>query len=77
LILDFKEIQRFIPGFIFNEYGQLTGNYVRFDDVFCVAEGGRIQIWLNRESYDAKDPERLICDYEEKVIRRLITDQIA
>ncbi|HEY6327768.1 MAG TPA: hypothetical protein VI756_00410 [Blastocatellia bacterium] len=76
MVIDFKEIQRFIPGFVFNEYGQLTGNYVRYEDVFCVAENGRIQVWLNHDAYDAKDPDRLICDYEEKTIRKLIADQI-
>lgn len=74
--IEFKEIQRFIPGFVFNEYGQLTGNYVKYEDVFCVAEDGRIQIWLDRESYNLKDPDRLICDYEEKVIRKLIANEI-
>jgi len=77
LVLDFKEIQRLIPGFVFNEYGQLTGNYVRFDDIYCVAEDGRVRIWLNRESYEANDPDRLICDYEEKIIRQLIAENIA
>jgi len=76
LKIEFKEIQRFIPGFVFNEYGQLTGNYVKYEDVFCVAEDGRIQIWLDRESYNLKDPDRLICDYEEKVIRKLIANEI-
>jgi hypothetical protein len=76
LTIDFKEIQRFIPTFVFNEYGQLTGNYVRYDEIFCVAENSRMQVWLNRESYEAKDPERLICDYEEKIIRKLIAGEI-
>src|SRR5690349_24062087 len=65
LVIDFKEIHPYIPGFVFNEYGQLTGNYVHYDKILCVSEKGRIQIWLDRESYDAQDPEKLICDYDE------------
>jgi hypothetical protein len=66
MIIDFKRIQPLIPPYIFNEYGQLTGNYVHFDKIVCVRESGRIQIWLDWEAYEAKDPERLICDYDEK-----------
>lgn len=76
MIIDFKEIQPLIPGFVFNEYGQLTGNYVRFDDIVCVSEKGRIKIWLNQEACDAQDPERLICDYDEKTIREIIASSI-
>ncbi len=74
--IDFKDIQPLVPGYLFNEYGQLTGNYVHYADIYCVAEDGRIQIWLNRESYDARDPERLICDYDETLIRGILTKSI-
>jgi len=76
LIIDFKEIQPYIPAFVFNEYGQLTGNYVHFNKIVCVSENGRIRIWLDQESHDAQDAERLICDYDEQVIRGLIASQI-
>jgi hypothetical protein len=65
LIIEFKEIRHLIPNYIFNEYGQLTGNYVRGDEIVCEKIDGRVKIWLNREAFDAKDPERLICDYAE------------
>jgi hypothetical protein len=76
VVIDFKEIQPYIPGFVFNEYGQLTGNYVHYDKILCVSEKGRIQIWLDRESYDAQDLEKLICDYDEQVLRGIIASQI-
>jgi len=76
LRISFKDIQPLIPGYIFNEYGQLTGNYVRYDDIYCVAEKGRIQIWLNKESFEAQDPERLICDYDEEVFREMLSKSI-
>jgi len=69
LIISFDEIKHFIPGYVFNEYGQLTGNYVHYDQIVCVSENGRIQIWLDHESWEAKDPERLICDYDESLLR--------
>ncbi|HKV39243.1 MAG TPA: hypothetical protein VJX67_08525 [Blastocatellia bacterium] len=76
MIIDFKEILTLIPGFVFNEYGQLTGNYVRYDEIVCVAEDGRIKIWLNQDAYEANDAERLICDYDEKVIRGVIAGSV-
>jgi hypothetical protein len=76
MIIDFKEIQPLIPGYIFNEYGQLTGNYVYYDQIFCVVENGRMQVWLNKDAYEDKDAERLICDYDEQVIRGVIADKI-
>jgi hypothetical protein len=76
LEISFKDIQPFIPGYVFNEYGQLTGNYVHYADVYCVAENGRLQVWLSKESYEARDPDRLICDYDEKVIREMMSDSI-
>ena len=76
MIINFKDIQPFIPNYIFNEYGQLTGNYVYYDKIVCVAENGRLQIWLDKEAYDLKDPEKLICDYEEQVIRTAITEAL-
>jgi hypothetical protein len=66
MIINFERIRYLIPGWIFNEYGQLTGNYVRADQIVCVSENGRIQVWLNEEAYEMKDPEKLICDYDEK-----------
>src|SRR5215470_14747288 len=55
LEISFTDIQPLIPGYVLNEYGQLTGNYVHYSDIYCVAENGRIQIWLNKESYEAQD----------------------
>jgi hypothetical protein len=69
MIISFNEIRRMIPGYIFNEYGQLTGNYVYSDQIICESAGGRIKIWLNQEAYEAQDPERLICDYAESDLR--------
>lgn len=71
MIIDFKEIRHLIPAYTFNEYGQLTGNYVHFDQILCIREDGRIKIWLNREAYDSGDPELLICDYDENTLRGL------
>jgi hypothetical protein len=71
MIVDFSDIKHLIPMYIFNEYGQLTGNYVYGDKIVCEVTEGRVKIWLDKASYDAKDPERLICDYEEDVLRGL------
>jgi hypothetical protein len=71
MIVEFSEIRHLIPMYIFNEYGQLTGNYVYGDKIICEKIDGRIKIWLNREAFDAKDPERLICDYDENTLRGL------
>ena len=70
MIIAFKDIQPLIPGFIFNEYGQLTGNYVSADQIVCVVEDGRLKIWLNQDAYEQQDPERLICDYDEEALRK-------
>jgi len=67
--INFEDIRHLIPGYIFNEYGQLTGNYVHYDRIVCVSEGGRIQIWLDQEAFDSKDIEKLICDYDEEALR--------
>jgi hypothetical protein len=69
LIIPFTEIKHLIPPYIFNEYGQLTGNYVHYEKIVCESEDGRIKIWLDREAFDEKDPERLICDYAESDLR--------
>jgi hypothetical protein len=69
MIIPFSEIRHLIPGYIFNEYGQLTGNYVFGDRIVCESTDGRIKIWLDQEAYDAQDPERLICDYAEADLR--------
>jgi hypothetical protein len=71
MIVEFSEIRQLIPMYIFNEYGQLTGNYVYGDKIICEKIAGRIKIWLNQEAFDAQDPERLICDYDENVLRGL------
>ncbi|HYM00479.1 MAG TPA: hypothetical protein VEZ90_16105 [Blastocatellia bacterium] len=76
MIIDFKEIQPYIPGYIFNEYGQLTGNYVKYSDIVCISENGRIKIWLNQDACEAQDPERLICDYDERTIREIVAGSI-
>lgn len=75
MIIEFEEIRHLIPGWIFNEYGQLTGNYVHADQIICVSESGRIQIWLNQDAYEQKDPDRLICDYDERDLRGLKRDE--
>jgi hypothetical protein len=64
MIIDFRSVQHLIPGWIFNEYGQLTGRYVYRDRIVCVAENGRIRVWVDREAYERQDPEGLICDYD-------------
>lgn len=69
VVIDFDEIKHLIPGFVFQEYGQLTGNYVRRDDIVCVEEGGRVQVWLNEAAYTARDPDGLICDYGADALR--------
>ena len=71
MIIAFDEIKRLIPAYIFNEYGQLTGNFVHSDRIICESEGGRIRIWLDQDAFESKDPERLICDYDEAVLREL------
>lgn len=71
MIIDFKDIHHLIPNFVFNEYGQLTGNYVSYGEIVCVSEDGRIRIWLNREAFETRDAEGLICDYDEQVLRGL------
>jgi len=65
----FSEIKHLIPQYIFNEYGQLTGNYVCADQIVCIVEDGRIKIWLNRQTCDAGNPDGLICDYDEETLR--------
>jgi hypothetical protein len=67
----FSEIKHLIPSSIFNEYGQLTGNYVYADQIVYIVEDGRIEIWLNRETCDASDPDGLIYDYDEETLRSL------
>lgn len=69
MIIPFSEIRDLIPRYIFNEYGQLTGNYVYGERIVCESTAGRIKIWLDQEAYDAQDPERLICDYAEADLR--------
>ena len=69
MIIPFSEIRHLIPGYIFNEYGQLTGNYVYGDRIVCESTDGRIKIWLDQEGFDARDPDRLICDYAEADLR--------
>jgi hypothetical protein len=70
MIIAFDEIKALVPPYIFNEYGQLTGNYVHSDQIICESESGRIRIWLNREGFESKDPELLICDYDEDTLRQ-------
>ena len=65
MIIPFTEIRSLIPNYIFNEFGQLTSHYVHYNEIVCERRDGRIRIWLNQESFEARDPERLICDYAE------------
>ena len=69
MIIQFAEIRKLIPTYIFNEFGQLTGHFVYFDRIICESGDGRIKIWLNQEAFDEQDPERLICDYAESDLR--------
>ncbi len=69
MIIPFNDIRHLIPAYIFNEYGQLTGNFVYSDQIVCETTDGRIKVWLNHEAFEAKDPERLICDYAESDLR--------
>jgi hypothetical protein len=69
VIIQFAEIRKLIPPYIFNEFGQLTGYFVHYDRIICESGDGRIKIWLNQEAFDEKDPERLICDYAESDLR--------
>lgn len=71
MIVEFTEIKHLIPMYIFNEFGQLTGSYVYGDKIICERTDGRIKIWLNQQAFDTKDPEGLICDYDESVLRGL------
>jgi hypothetical protein len=65
MIIEFQQIRSLIPGYIFNEFGQLSGHFVRADEIVCESDNGRIRIWLNRDAFEARDPELLICDYSE------------
>ena len=69
MIISFGEIRDLIPRYIFNEFGQLTGHFVRHDEIICESGDGRIKIWLNQDAFDERDPERLICDYAERDLR--------
>ena len=69
MIIPFSEIRSLIPAYIFNEFGQLTGNFVHYDQIICESAEGRIKIWLNQEGFTEQDPERLICDYAEGDLR--------
>ena len=69
MIIEFSEIRSLIPAHIFNEFGQLTGHFVHYDQIICETGQGRIRIWLNQDAFDSQDPERLICDYAESDLR--------
>jgi hypothetical protein len=69
VIIPFGEIRSLIPAYIFNEFGQLTGNFVHYDQIICEFADSRIKIWLNQEAFNEQDPERLICDYAENDLR--------
>ena len=69
VIIPFSEIRTLIPAYIFNEFGQLTGHFVRYDEIICESDAGRIRIWLNQDAFNVQDPERLICDYAERDLR--------
>ena len=71
MIIEFQQIRSLIPGYIFNEFGQLSGHFVRADEIVCESDNGRIRIWLNRDAFEARDPELLICDYSEADLRGL------
>jgi len=69
VIIPYSEIRSFIPAYIFNEFGQLTGHFVHHDLIVCESGDGRIKIWLNKAAFDERDPERLICDYSERDLK--------
>ena len=69
MIIQFGDIRTLIPAYIFNEFGQLTGHFVHYDQIVCESGNGRIKIWLNQNAFDEQDPERLICDYAETDLR--------
>jgi len=69
MIIPFSDIKGLIPGYIFNEFGQFTGQFVHYDQIVCESDDGRIKIWLNQEAFSERDPERLICDYAERDLR--------
>ena len=69
MIIPFSEIRGLIPAYIFNEFGQLTGYFVHYDQIICESGSGRIKIWLNQDAFNERDPERLICDYAESDLR--------
>jgi hypothetical protein len=71
MIIEFQQIRGLIPGYIFNEFGQLSGHFVRADEIVCESDDGRIRIWLNRAAFEARDSELLICDYAEADLRGL------
>jgi hypothetical protein len=71
VIVPFSEIRGLIPAYIFNEFGQLTGYFVHFDQIICESGDGRIKIWLNNDAFSERDSERLICDYAESDLRGL------
>lgn len=73
MIIPFSEIRGLIPAYIFNEFGQLTANFVHYDQIICESGDGRIKIWLNQEAFNEQDPERLICDYAEQDLRGYVT----
>ena len=69
MIIPFSDIRNLAPAYIFNEFGQLTGHFVHYDQIICERAEGRIKIWLNQEAFEERDPERLICDYAESDLR--------
>ena len=69
MIIPFNDIRSFIPAYILNEFGQLTGHFVHYDQIICETAEGRVKIWLNQEAFNERDPERLICDYAENDLR--------
>lgn len=73
MIIPFTDIRGLIPAYIFNEFGQLTGNFVHYDQIICESGDGRVKIWLNQEAFNERDPEGLICDYAEQDLRAYLT----
>jgi len=69
MIIPFTDIRSLIPAYTFNEFGQLTGHFVHYDQIICESGNGRIKIWLNQDAFNEQDPERLICDYAESDLR--------
>ena len=49
MIIPFNDIRHLIPAYIFNEYGQLTGNFVYSDQIVCESPMAASRYGLTRK----------------------------